>query len=211
MHTRVSGVSDYLVDDERQALATVRKIIGELDWPDSCIADARPAQPPLYDQAEITGIVSRDRKQPYDVREVIARLVDGSDFHEFKPLYGETLVCGSAHIHGLPVGIVGNNGALFSDSSLKGAHFIELCNQRNLPLLFLQNITGYMVGIEAERGGIAKNSAKMVYAMATATVAALHGHHRRVLRRRQLRHVRAWLLAPVLVHLAKRGNRYDEC
>ncbi len=115
--------------------------------------------------------MSANPKMPYDVREIIARLVDDSDFHEYKPLYGDTLICGTAYIHGYPVGLIGNNGALFSESSLKGAHFIELCNQRNTPLLFLHNITGFMVGSEAERGGIAKNSAKLVYAQATSRVA----------------------------------------
>ena len=170
MHNKVSGVSDYLVDDEAQALARLREIIGKLNWPKSCHADTRPTIAPRYKPEELPGIVSADPKIPYDVREIIARIVDDSDFHEFKPLYGETLVCGTAHIHGYPIGIIGNNGALFSESALKGAHFIELCNQRNTPLLFLHNITGYMVGVDAERGGIAKNSAKMVYAQANARV-----------------------------------------
>jgi 3-methylcrotonyl-CoA carboxylase beta subunit len=130
----------------------------------------RSASAPLYDAAEIPGIVGADLTRPFDQREIVARIVDGSEFHEFKPLYGPTLVCGFAHIHGLPVGILANNGVLFSDSSLKGAHFIELCDQRHLPLLFLQNVTGFMVGSQAERNGIAKNSAKLVYAVANARV-----------------------------------------
>ena len=170
MHTKVSGVSDYLAQDEPEALARLREIIGKLNFPKTCHTDTQPVLPPAYSPEELNGIVSADPKIPYDVREIIARLVDDSDFHEFKPLYGETLVCGTAHIHGYPVGILGNNGALFSESALKGAHFIELCNQRNTPLLFLHNITGYMVGTDAERGGIAKNSAKMVYAQANARV-----------------------------------------
>ncbi len=170
MHSKVSGVCDYLAEDEAEALARIREIISQLNWPRRCYADTRPVEPPLYSPEEITGVISANPKIPYDVREIIARLVDGSEFHEFKPLYGDTLVCGTARIHGYPVGILGNNGALFSESSLKGAHFIELCNQRNTPMLFLHNITGYMVGTEAERGGIAKNSAKMVYAQATSRV-----------------------------------------
>ena len=170
MHSKVSGVSDYLAEDEPEALARLREIIGKLNFPKTCHTDTQAVLPPAYSPEELTGIVSADPKIPYDVREIIARLVDDSDFHEFKPLYGETLVCGTAYIHGYPVGILGNNGALFSESALKGAHFIELCNQRNTPLLFLHNITGYMVGTDAERGGIAKNSAKMVYAQANARV-----------------------------------------
>lgn len=173
MHTTVSGVSDHLAEDEPQALALLRDIVAHLDYPPSLAAPSKPAAPPLYDAREIAGIVSADRKQPYDVREVIARMVDGSAFREFKPDWGATLVCGTAAIHGHPVGIVGNNGALFSESSLKGAHFIALCDQRRIPLLFLHNISGFMVGTEAERGGIAKDSAKMVYAMATAQVPRL--------------------------------------
>ena len=170
MHSRVSGVNDYLVDDEPAALARLREIIAKLNWPRRCHADIRPVRPPAYSPDEIAGVISADPKVPYDVREIIARMVDGSDFQEFKPLYGDTLVCGTAHLHGYPVGILGNNGALFSESSLKGAHFIELCNQRQTPLLFLHNITGFMVGTEAERGGIAKHSAKMVYAQANSRV-----------------------------------------
>ncbi len=170
MHTTVSGVSDYLADDEPQALARVRDIVASLSFKRAEATDVEPVRPPLYDTGEIDGIISRDRKIPYDVREIIARLVDGSEFREFKPDWGETLVCGTARIHGHPIGILGNNGALLSQSSLKGAHYIELCNQRNIALLFLHNITGFMVGVDAERGGIAKDSAKMVHAVATARV-----------------------------------------
>ena len=170
MHSKVSGVTDYMVEDEPEALARLREIIGKLNFPKTCYADTQAVKAPAYSPEELNGIVSADPKIPYDVREIIARLVDDSDFHEFKPLYGDTLVCGTAYIHGYPIGILGNNGALFSESSLKGAHFIELCNQRNTPLLFLHNITGFMVGTEAERGGIAKNSAKMVYAQANSRV-----------------------------------------
>ena len=173
MHTRVSGVTDYLAADERQALAKLRQIVRHLNMPPAQPLPASDVLPPRFDPSEIAGIVGGDMKQPYDVREVLLRLVDDSELQEFKPEYGSTLVCASARIHGLPVGILANNGVLFSESSMKGAHFIELCNQRNIPLLFLQNITGFMVGTQAERGGIAKHSAKLVYAMSTARVPRL--------------------------------------
>ncbi len=173
MHTRVSGVTDYLAGDERQALAKLRQIVRHLNLPPSQQTTAGESRAPRFNAAEIGGIVGGDLKQPYDVREVLIRLVDDSELQEFKPEYGSTLVCAMAHIHGQPVGILANNGVLFSESSMKGAHFIELCNQRGIPLLFLQNITGFMVGTEAERGGIAKHSAKLVYAMATARVPRL--------------------------------------
>ena len=170
MHARVSGVTDYLAMNEHEALAKLRDIVAHLNWPRAGAAVRREVRPPRHDAAEIGGIVGTDLKQPYDVREVIARLVDDSELQEFKPEYGASLVCCFTHLHGYPLGILANNGVLFSESSLKGAHFIELCNQRRIPLLFLQNITGFMVGTEAERGGIAKHSAKLVYAMATARV-----------------------------------------
>ena len=170
MHTKVSGVSDYLAENEAQALLRVREIVAKLNTKRTLHAAGRDIQPPKYDCTELYGIIPPDLKTPYDVREVIARLVDASDFQEFKPEFGSTLVCGTAYCCGYPVGILANNGVLFSESAVKGAHFIELCNQRNIPLLFLQNITGFMVGTEAERGGIARHSAKMVYAMATARV-----------------------------------------
>ncbi|OUR77554.1 methylcrotonoyl-CoA carboxylase [Alphaproteobacteria bacterium 46_93_T64] len=170
MHTTVSGVSDHLAENEIEALARLRDIVANLNMERLPSFTAESAEEPLYSSDEITGVISHDRKIPYDVREVIARLIDGSDFQQFKPEWGESLVCGFAKIHDHPVGILGNNGALFSESALKGAQFIQLCDQRNIPLLFLHNITGFMVGTEAERGGIAKNSAKMVYAMSTARV-----------------------------------------
>jgi 3-methylcrotonyl-CoA carboxylase beta subunit len=172
MPSRVSGVSDYLADDEPQALAQLRAIVASLP-PEPELATALTPQVPLYDPSELNGIVPADPKQPYDAREIIARLVDGSAFHEFKPLWGETLVAGFAAIHGQPIAILANNGALLAESALKGAHFIELANQRGVPLLFIQNIPGFMVGTEAERGGIAKHSAKMVYAMSCARVPKL--------------------------------------
>jgi 3-methylcrotonyl-CoA carboxylase beta subunit len=170
MHARVSGVTDYLAATEADALQKLRDIVAHLNWPQPQHATRRPVLPPRHSPQELPAVLGTDLKQPFDVREVILRLVDDSVFQEFKPEYGATLVCATAHLHGYPVGIVANNGVLFSESSLKGAHFIELCNQRRIPLLFLQNITGFMVGTEAERGGIAKHSAKLVYAVATARV-----------------------------------------
>ena len=170
MHTRVSGVSDYLAENETEALARLRQVVAGLNQQRPCFAATRPPRPPLHDPAGIGGVIESDPKNPYDVRDVLARMVDGSEFAEFKPDWGSSLVCGTAHMHGYPVGILANNGPLFSESSLKGAHFIELCDQRHIPLLFLQNITGFMVGTDAERGGIAKHSAKLVYAVSCARV-----------------------------------------
>ena len=170
VHSRHSGVTDHFAQDDPHALAIARRIIGNLNRekrPD--IALKEPAEP-LYPIEELYGIVPADLRKPYDVREVIARLVDGSEFDEFKNLYGQTLVTGFARIHGYPVGILANNGILFSESALKGAHFIELCCQRRIPLLFLQNITGFMVGQKYEAGGIAKDGAKLVTAVACAKV-----------------------------------------
>jgi 3-methylcrotonyl-CoA carboxylase beta subunit len=170
MHSTVSGVSDHFARDEAEAIAKTRDIVGALSRVQKTYGELRTSRPPLFDADDIPGIVGADLTRPFDQREIIARLVDASEFHEFKPLYGSTLVCGFAHIHGLPIGILANNGVLFTESALKGAHFIEICDQRNIPILFLQNITGFMVGSEAERGGIAKNSAKLVYAVANARV-----------------------------------------
>jgi 3-methylcrotonyl-CoA carboxylase beta subunit len=170
VHTRKSGVADYLAENDRHALALCRRIVGNLNTKRTAdISLAKPVEP-KYDIGELDGIVPLDLKKQYDVREVIARLVDGSAFDEFKALYGPTLVTGFAHIHGIPVGILGNNGILFSESALKAAHFIELCCQRRVPLLFLQNIVGFMVGRDYEAGGIAKDGAKMVTAVACAQV-----------------------------------------
>ncbi|WP_308218668.1 carboxyl transferase domain-containing protein [Ciceribacter sp. RN22] len=169
-HTRLSGVADYLADNDDHALALARQIVRNLGpAPQPAIALGRP-RTPLYPASEIMGLVPADPKLPYDVRDVIARIVDGSDFDEFKPRYGTTLVTGFAHVDGVPVGIIANNGVLFSESALKGAHFIELCCQRKIPLLFLQNITGFMVGSKYEAGGIAKDGAKLVTAVSTAAV-----------------------------------------
>ena len=171
-HSRISGVTDHLAENDEHALAIARDILFNANRgakPRAAI-ELQPVEEPLYDPAELAGILPRDLRTPFDVREIIARLVDGSRFHEFKALYGTTLVCGFAHIHGMPVGIVANNGILFSESALKGAHFIELCNQRKTPLLFLQNITGFMVGKKYEQGGIAKDGAKLVTAVSNARV-----------------------------------------
>lgn len=170
VHARVSGVVDHLAANDANALARVRRIVGDLNRVKKVDLATRDVVEPKYDARELYGIIPADTKTPYDVREVIARIVDGSNFHEFKALYGETLVCGFAHIHGYPVGIVANNGVLFSESALKGAHFIELCAQRGIPLVFLQNITGFMVGRKYENEGIARHGAKMVTAVACANV-----------------------------------------
>ncbi|MEM0948913.1 MAG: carboxyl transferase domain-containing protein [Pseudomonadota bacterium] len=170
VHTRLSGVADYLADDDRHALALARRAVANLNLKKPDQLDTQAFEDPVYDPAEILGVVPADLKTPYDIREVIARLVDGSRFDAFKSRYGTTLVCGFAHVFGLPVGIIGNNGVLFSESALKGAHFVELCSQRKIPLVFLQNITGFMVGRTYESGGIAKDGAKLVTAVATTRV-----------------------------------------
>jgi 3-methylcrotonyl-CoA carboxylase beta subunit len=185
VHSRTSGVTDHLADDDRHALAIAREIIahsspraphrGDGPGPNwaPAYAGVTAVTEPLYPAEELYGVIPVDPRQPFDVREIIARLVDGSEFHEFKALYGTTLVTGFAHLHGYPVGILANNGILFSESALKGTHFIELCTQRGIPLLFLQNITGFMVGKKYESGGIAKDGAKMVTAVSCARVPKL--------------------------------------
>jgi acetyl-CoA carboxylase carboxyltransferase component len=173
MHSRVSGVSDYLAEDERDAIRIGREIVAHLNWRKHGPSATRPVEPPRYDADELLGVASADVKVPFDAREVIARVVDGSRFSEFKPLYGATLVCGWAHVHGYPVGILASNGILFSDSSQKGAQFIQLCNQSDVPLLFLQNITGFMVGTRYEQEGIIKNGAKLINAVSNSTVPAI--------------------------------------
>jgi acetyl-CoA carboxylase carboxyltransferase component len=170
MHTRVSGLGDYLATDERDALRLGRQILGHLRWRKLGRGPTDPGDPPVHDPDDLLGIPSLDLRVPFEIREVIARLVDGSRFDEFKPLYGPTLVTGWASIHGFALGILANNGVLFSESALKAVHFIEICNQRRVPLVFLQNITGFMVGKQYERGGIAKDGAKMVHAVANSTV-----------------------------------------
>lgn len=170
VHTRLSGVADHLARDDRHALALARRIAANLNRRKPTLLEKGDGEAPLYDPEEILGIVPSDTKVPYDVREVIARVVDGSRFDEFKARFGTTLVCGFAAVHGMPVGIVANNGVLFSEAALKGAHFIELCAQRSVPLVFLQNITGFMVGRKYESEGIAKHGAKLVTAVATVEV-----------------------------------------
>ena len=170
VHTRVSGVTDHLAENDEHALELCRDIVAHLNRKPYTRTKRIAPEDPIYNPEEIAGIVPRDLRRPFDIREVIARTVDGSRMHEFKPLYGTTLVCGFAHIFGYPVGILGNNGILFSESALKATHFIELCAQRKIPLLFLQNITGFMVGKKYESGGIAKDGAKMVMAVSNAQV-----------------------------------------
>ena len=170
LHCRESGVSDYYAEDDRHAIAILRNIVETLPRTEKARLPMHEPAPPLYDPKEIYGIVSRELKVPYDVRELIARIVDRSEFLEFKELYAPTLVCGWAYLHGYPVGILGNNGVLFPDSALKGTQFIQLCDRRQIPLIFLQNINGFIIGSEYERLGITKNGHKMVNAVATATV-----------------------------------------
>ena len=170
VHTRISGVADHLAESDAHALHLARRIVAKLNGVKSVALDIRPPAEPAYDPEELYGVIPFDTRKPYDVHEVIARIVDASVLDEFKARYGTTLVTGFARIHGYPVGIVANNGILFSESALKGAHFVELCAQRGIPLLFLQNITGFMVGRKYEQEGIARNGAKMVTAVACARV-----------------------------------------
>ena len=170
VHTRESGVADHFAENEEEALRMVRNVVENLNIEPKQRLDVKLVEAPTYDTEDLMGIIPTDNRTPSDVREVIARIVDGSRFHEFKPRYGNTLVCGFSRIHGYPVGIVANNGILFSESSLKGAHFVELCGQRGVPLIFLQNITGFMVGRDAESGGIAKDGAKLVTAVSCVPV-----------------------------------------
>jgi 3-methylcrotonyl-CoA carboxylase beta subunit len=170
VHARISGVADHYAQNDQHALHLARLAVSRLNRLKPLQCDVAPVVEPLYGAQEIYGVIPRDARQPYDVREVITRTVDGSDFEEFKLLYGTTLVCGFARIYGYPVGILANNGILFSESAQKGAHFIELCAKRKIPLVFLQNITGFMVGRQYEANGIAKHGAKLVTAVATARV-----------------------------------------
>ncbi len=170
VHCRTSGVTDHYAVNDDDALAITRNIVSHLNGGPKTFLETRQSEEPAFDAAEIYGVIQKDIRKPYDVREVIARVVDGSRFHEFKALYGTTVVCGFAHLWGFPVGIVANNGVLFSQSALKATHFIEMCSQRQVPLIFLQNITGFMVGRQFEAGGIAKDGAKMVAAVSNAAV-----------------------------------------
>jgi acetyl-CoA carboxylase carboxyltransferase component len=170
MHARTSGLADYLAHDEADALRLGRRIVGHLNWRKLGPPPARAAVDPRLDPDELLGIASADVRVPFDVRDVIARVVDASEFEEFKPLYGSTLVTGFAHLAGYPVGILGNNGILFSEESEKGAQFIQLCNRHDIPLIFMQNITGFMVGTRYEQGGIIKDGAKLINAVSNSTV-----------------------------------------
>lgn len=170
VHTRLSGVADYLAEDDAHALALARRAVSHLNFDKSTNVNWQPSEEPAYDPEEILGVVPADLRTPYDIREVIMRLVDGSRFDEFKPRFGETLVTGFAHLRGCPIGVIANNGVLFSEAAQKGAHFVELCSQRKIPLVFLQNITGFMVGRRYENEGIARHGAKMVTAVATTSV-----------------------------------------
>lgn len=170
MHCAVSGLGDYLAEDEVDGIRMCREVVSHLNWRKLGPGPTRPADPPVHDSEDLLGIVSRSLRQPFDIREVIARIVDGSRFEEFKPLYGPTLVTGWASIHGFPIGILGNNGALFSESAEKAAQFIQLCNQIDVPLLFLHNITGFIVGTDFEQNGITKNGSKMINAVSNSTV-----------------------------------------
>ncbi len=173
VHTSMSGVADHFAEDDRHALEIARAIVGSFNRRKQLPVAVQPAREPLHPAEELYGIVPKDARRPFDIREVIARITDGSELQEFKARYGKTLVTGFAHLHGYPVGIVANNGILFPESALKGAHFIELCNQRGIPLVFLQNITGFMVGRKYEQAGIAKDGAKMVTAVACSHVPKL--------------------------------------
>jgi acetyl-CoA carboxylase carboxyltransferase component len=170
LHATKSGLADYLADTEHEAIRMARDVVRHLNWRKLGPGPSLPADDPVYDPDDLLGLVSKDLKTPFDVREVIARVVDGSRFEEFKPLYGPTLVCGWASVHGFPVGIIGNNGVLFSDSSQKAAQFIQLCNQIDVPLLFMQNITGYIVGKDFEEGGIIKHGSQMINAVSNSKV-----------------------------------------
>jgi 3-methylcrotonyl-CoA carboxylase beta subunit len=170
VHCKTSGVADHYAEDEPHALRIARSVIAQLNLTKTVNTALRPPEDPLHPADEIGGIIPASTREPYDVHEILCRLLDGSRFHEFKARYGSTLVCGFGHVCGYPVGVVANNGILFSESAQKGAHFVELCSKRRVPLLFLQNITGFMVGQRYESGGIAKDGAKMVQAVAAAAV-----------------------------------------
>ncbi|MCZ6863917.1 MAG: acyl-CoA carboxylase subunit beta, partial [Alphaproteobacteria bacterium] len=170
MHTQISGLGDYLAQDELDGIRMCRELVAHLNWRKRGPGASLPNDQPIYDPEELIGIVAKDLRNPFDIREVIARIVDGSRFEEFKPLYGPTLICGWASVDGYPLGVLGNNGTLFSESSEKAAQFIQLCNQIDVPLLFLHNITGYIVGTDFEQGGITKNGSKMINAVTNSTV-----------------------------------------
>ena len=203
VHARTSGVVDHYARNDHHALSICRRIVAGLNREKPAALERRAPEPPRYDPAELHGVVPADLRAPYDVREVIARIVDGSEFDEFKRLYGTTLVCGFAHLYGYPVGIVANNGILFSESSLKGAHFIELCSQRNIPLIFLQNITGFMVGRKYEVRRHRQGWRQAGHRCLHHRRAEAHADHRRQLWRGKLRHVRASVRSALPVHVAE--------
>ena len=206
LHSRVSGVTDHLAADDADALRIVRSIVATLGPRAACPWDVAPSAEPLYDAGSLYGVVPADLRTPYDVREVIARITDGSRFAEFKAEYGPTLVTGFARIYGHPVGIVANNGILFSESAMKGAHFIELCDQRQVPLLFLQNITGFMVGRPVRGRRDRQARGKNGHRSRLRAGAEADRGHRRILRGGELCHVRAGLLATLPVHVAERAD-----
>ena len=206
VHARVSGVVDHYANDDLHALEITRRIVSHLNRKKEIGLEMREPREPLYDTAELHGVVPTDARKPYDAREVIARIVDGSELHEFKPLYGTTLICGFAHIFGYPVGIIANNGILYSESSLKGAHFIELCAQRGIPLVFLQNITGFMVGQKIRGGRHRQGRCQVGDGRFLRPRTEVHRHHRRQLRGGKLRHVRPRLRPALPVDVAQRAN-----
>ena len=209
VHTRLSGVADHFAEDDAHALQILRDIVATLNPRKQVDLDVRPPEEPLYDPAELYGVLPASFKVAYDVREVIARLVDGSRLREFKARYGTTLVCGFAHLWGYPVGIIANNGILFSESALKATHFIELCTARRIPLLFLQNITGFMVGKEYENRGIAQRRGQAGPRSGQCPGAQTHAADRRLFWGRQLRHVRAGLRAALSLQLAQQSHQRD--
>ena len=209
MHARTSGLADYLAVDEPDALRIGRDIVGHLRWRKLGPGRIGRRRPPAYDPEELLGIASADIRMPFEAREVLARILDGSEFEEFKPLYGTTLVTGWGHLNGYPVGILANNGILFSEESKKGAQFIQLCNRMGVPILFAQNITGFMVGTRYEQGGIIKDGAKLINAVSNSEVPHLTADDGRLLRRRQLRHGRPGLRPPLRLHLAQPPHRRD--
>jgi hypothetical protein len=206
MHAGTSGLADYLADDEPSAIRMARSVIAHLNWRKLGPGPTKPADEPLYDAEELLGLLPVDLRSPMDVREVIGRITDGSRFEEFKPLYGKTLVCGWGSIHGFPVGIIGNNGVLFSDSSQKAAQFIQLCNKIDTPLAFLQHITGYMVGRQYEHGGIVKHGSQMINAVSNSAVPHITVILGASYGRGQLRDERPRVRHALCVHLAQRED-----
>jgi len=210
MHARTSGLADYFAADEQDAIRIGRQIVGRLDWCKEGRAPHIAPAPPRYDEEDLLGLAPEDLRTPFDPREVVARIVDGSDFDEFKPLYGPSLMTGWARIHGFPVGILANvRGVLFSPEAQKAGQFIQLANRSHTPLVFLQNTTGYMVGKDYEEGGIIKHGAQMIKRGGQLEGPAPDRHHGRLLRGGELRHVRALVRAAVPVHLAEREVRGD--